>query len=163
MEALVHTIRNALLVINKATKTCGPEDRRIIEERLNKIAEALIRYEGKERLIRIKALNILNLSPLLEEIAKEVMILFHLEVVTSAHRVGDKGVHGTIPVRGLDLRCHDDFIGRRIEEHVNNSYIYDFKRPDKRCCIYHDVGKGKHIHLQVHPNTKKRSNDNDKV
>jgi hypothetical protein len=35
-------------------------------------------------------------------------------------------------------------------------WTYDTERPHKKCCIYHDVGQGKHIHFQVHPNTTRR-------
>jgi hypothetical protein len=75
------------------------------------------------------------------------------QTITSLYRIGDNGVHGTLPLRGLDLRCKDDELGEKIERYVNSHYVYDPKQPDKNCCLYHNVGRGKHIHLQVHDNT----------
>lgn len=74
-------------------------------------------------------------------------------VITSLYRINDKGVHGTLPLRGLDLRCHDDKIGPDVAKRINQAWKYDPNRPDKVCCMYHDIGQGAHIHLQVHPNT----------
>ena len=69
--------------------------------------------------------------------------------ITSAFRPGDLGVHGTIPCRGLDIRSSlykdPDDICRDINEH----WTYDASRPSLKCALYHDVGQGPHIHLQV--------------
>jgi len=75
--------------------------------------------------------------------------------VTSIFRMNDDGVHGTLPVRGIDLGCRNEEIGTAVENLVNDNYIYDPKRPHKDCAMYHDNGNGPHIHLQVHPNTIK--------
>lgn len=77
-------------------------------------------------------------------------------VITSLHREGDKGVHGTIPCRGIDVRSRDNTIARSIARVVNDAWVYDPSRPDKQCAIPHDVGFGLHLHLQVHPNTRRR-------
>jgi hypothetical protein len=77
-------------------------------------------------------------------------------VVTSHFRQGDKGVHGTNPCRGLDIRSWVYGDPQSICEMINRAYEYDPKRPDKRCAILHNVGKGEHIHLQVHPNTRRK-------
>lgn len=77
-------------------------------------------------------------------------------VITSLFRIGDPGVHGQLPVRGVDISCSDDSRGTRIAHWVNSRYIYDPHRPHMQCCIYHDVGFGKHLHFQVHPNTIER-------
>jgi hypothetical protein len=76
-------------------------------------------------------------------------------VVTSLYRIGDNGVHGQLPLRGIDIRCHDDTIADAIVIWVNTRYQYDPNRPQMACCMYHDVGLGKHLHFQVHPNTVK--------
>lgn len=74
-------------------------------------------------------------------------------VITSSFREGDPGVHGSF--RGLDFRTHylrtseiEDLI-----EKINSRYIYDPKRLEKKVLMYHDIGKGPHLHLQSHPNT----------
>lgn len=72
---------------------------------------------------------------------------------TSGYRDGDSGVHGTVPCRGIDLRCRDELIGQAICDFVNRSWTYDPDRPEMKCAIYHNVGQGKHIHLQTHPHT----------
>ncbi len=73
--------------------------------------------------------------------------------VTSIYRDGDKGVHGTMPVRGIDLRCRHAKLGRIIEEIINTKYQYDSKRPELDCCFLHGEGYNLHLHIQVHPNT----------
>lgn len=76
--------------------------------------------------------------------------------ITSLFRIDDTGPHGTMPVRAVDLRCRNDQVGHALEFFVNSEWEYDPKRPEMQCAIYHDVGKGEHLHLQVHTNTKKR-------
>lgn len=75
---------------------------------------------------------------------------------TSIHRIGDDGVHGTLPVRGLDLRCRSQEVGITIEAMINKSWIYDPKRTGKKCCYLHGDGPELHLHLQTHPNTEFR-------
>ena len=76
---------------------------------------------------------------------------------TSTYRDGDRGTHGTIKLRAVDLRCRIATIGVAIEILVNNNWQYDPERPQKACCLYHEVGAGgKHLHIQVHPNTVRR-------
>jgi hypothetical protein len=75
---------------------------------------------------------------------------------TSLFRIGDHGVHGQLPLRGLDLRCRYGFLGILVQDYVNTRWQYDPKRPDMQCCLFHDTGSGFHLHLQVHPNTKRK-------
>ncbi len=77
-------------------------------------------------------------------------------IVTSLYRIGDGGVHGQLPLRGLDWRCHSKSFGGAIEEHINSRWKYDPYRPDKVCCKCHATKSGAlHLHLQVHPNTRR--------
>jgi len=79
-------------------------------------------------------------------------------VITCAYEDRDySSVHSTIPCRGLDLRSwiYDD--PELIVKDINKNWSYDSKRPEKLCAIYHDVGRGAHIHLQVHNSTKQRN------
>lgn len=74
-------------------------------------------------------------------------------ILTSAFRKGDPGVHGQVPLRGIDLRSTVFDDPQKICDDINIVWIYDPKRPDKKTAIYHDIGQGPHIHLQVHPDT----------
>jgi len=76
-------------------------------------------------------------------------------VITSLYRINDPGPHGTLPLRAMDERCKDSIIGNRVAEYLNSRWVYDFNRPDMKVCIFHDVGKGVHLHYQVHPNTRR--------
>ena len=76
--------------------------------------------------------------------------------ITSLYRIDDKGNHGQLPLRAMDLRCRSLAFGVPIEEYVNDYWIYDPDRPDMKCCIIHDTGQGLHFHFQVHPNTVRR-------
>lgn len=75
--------------------------------------------------------------------------------VTSTYRIGDEGVHGTLPVRGVDLRMRDRPLGALIETLVNSRWQYDPNRLDLKCALVHGLGSDMHLHLQVHPNTKR--------
>lgn len=92
----------------------------------------------------------------LREMATEVEDRFMEKTITSLFRIDDEGVHGTLPLRGLDLRCRTRRHGEEVEKFVNNNWLYDPTRPKKKCCLCHDVGKGLHLHLQVHPKTIRR-------
>lgn len=74
--------------------------------------------------------------------------------ITSIYRIDDEGVHGQLPVRGIDLRMRSISVGKTIEHLVNNNFTYDPSRPEMKCAILHGKGSGLHIHLQVHPNTE---------
>ncbi len=93
----------------------------------------------------------LKLRDLMEWVEDKTGLEF---TITSLYRIGDSGVHGTLPVRGVDLRMRSALIGEMIAGLVNAHWIYDPDRLGKECAIYHDVGQGAHLHLQVHPNTK---------
>lgn len=97
------------------------------------------------------------IDPLLRELVAWAESLFIDEpVVTSLYRIGDDGVHGQLPLRGIDIRCRDSELGFDIEREVNAKWAYDPSRPTTKCCMFHDVGRGEHLHFQVHPNTRKR-------
>jgi hypothetical protein len=76
--------------------------------------------------------------------------------ITSLYRIGDKGNHGQLPLRAVDLRCRKLAMGVAIEEYVNHMWVYDPARPHLRCCMIHDTGQGLHFHFQVHPDTMRR-------
>jgi hypothetical protein len=96
------------------------------------------------------------IDPQLRIIAIGVEMYFGVEfTATSLVRIGDNGVHGQLPLRGIDLRCHNEKLGKAVEEHVNSTWVYDLNRPEMKCCVFHNAGQGWHLHLQVHPNTKR--------
>lgn len=95
----------------------------------------------------------LTLRDMVDWIEKSTGLEF---TITSIYRDGDPGVHGTMPVRGIDLRMRNMFIGKEIERTINDEYIYDDNRPDLKCAILHGEGANLHLHLQTHPNTKVR-------
>lgn len=73
--------------------------------------------------------------------------------LTSSFREGDSGVHGFY--RALDFRTWELSTNhiKSILEYVNSRYQYDPERPEKAVLVYHDSGRGPHLHLQSHPNT----------
>lgn len=76
-----------------------------------------------------------------------------LPTITSAYREDDPGVHGYC--RGLDFRSWHikGFELDRICSQINKKWQYDPERPEMVCLMHHDIGRGPHLHLQVHPNT----------
>lgn len=77
-------------------------------------------------------------------------------IITSQYRIGDKGVHGTLPLRGTDIRCRCKSVGQAIETMVNSEWIYDESRPEMTCCFLHGQGSNMHLHFQVHHNTRRK-------
>jgi hypothetical protein len=74
-------------------------------------------------------------------------------VITSLYRMDDNGVHGQLPCRGTDLRCHSETLAEEICNLINAHWTYDPERPGMNVAIAHDTGRGYHLHIQVHPNT----------
>ena len=73
--------------------------------------------------------------------------------ITSIYRIGDAGVHGTLPVRGVDLRMRSQAIGLEIINKINSVWAYDPSRIGLKCAVLHGKGSNLHIHLQTHPRT----------
>lgn len=76
--------------------------------------------------------------------------------ITSLYRLDDNGVHGALPLRGVDLRMRNIGIGDAIVKEINDNWQYDSKRESFKCAILHGKGSNLHIHLQVHTNTVKK-------
>jgi len=95
-----------------------------------------------------------NLRKMATEMESSTRVEFE---VTSLFRIGDNGVHGQLPLRGLDWGCKNEAIGKAIETMVNSRWQYDPQRPGKVCCMYHKIKNGAyHLHLQTHPNTVRK-------
>lgn len=94
-----------------------------------------------------------KLIDLVRMVVKVLLDMGITPVITSAFRLGDSGVHGC--GRGIDFRSRN-MTSQQIEQlcnTVNSKWKYDPKRPKKVCVLFHDVGQGPHLHIQVHPNT----------
>jgi len=73
--------------------------------------------------------------------------------LTSQFRINDPGVHGQLPLRGIDWRMRNKAVGNAIVDLINAEWKYDSSRPHLRCAKLHNTGQGLHIHLQVHQKT----------
>ena len=73
--------------------------------------------------------------------------------ITSLYRIGDPGVHGQLPLRGIDLRMHDREVGEAVEDLINKNFKYDNLRPALKCAVLH--GDNLHLHLQAHDDTRR--------
>ena len=105
----------------------------------------------------IKSLGVLNLHPTLAEMWLDLEGVAGPGLITSAHRPGDDGVHGQMPVRGIDRRVRNSAIGNALKEWVNRKWEYDPDRPEFVCAVFHKVNThGWHLHLQCHSNTRRR-------
>jgi len=93
---------------------------------------------------------------MLRHIMETVEEEFGPRVITSIYRIDDSGVHGTLPVRGIDVRCRNYNVGKAIETWVNTKWEYDLERPWKSVALAHGSGENFHIHFQSHPNTRCR-------
>ena len=100
------------------------------------------------------------IDPMLREILAFIEKLpVDERTITSLYRIDDNGVHGTLPLRGADIRCRDRSEGEAIEEAVIAEFFYDPAphRSRKKCAFLHGEGSNLHLHLQVHPNTRRRT------
>jgi hypothetical protein len=100
----------------------------------------------------MKTWNLLTkkLRKLIQWVEIETRISF---TITSLFRIDDPGVHGILPLRGVDLRVNNYLLGKCIETLINKHWRYDHTRPGLKCALFHDIGKGFHLHLQTHSNT----------
>ncbi len=93
-----------------------------------------------------------NLRTILTETEARTGIEF---TITSLYRIGDNGVHGTLPLRGTDWRMRSQAIGERVEQEINNRWTYDPARLGHKCAVLHGEGYNLHLHIQTHPQTKR--------
>jgi hypothetical protein len=116
--------------------------------------------------------------PILIGVTKWIVVRYSNDtlIITSAYREGDKGVHGTDPLRAFDLRSHYFEDPEAIAKDINLSWLYDPKRPKYKVALYHakcpECGQNNmapyharclgcdyiikdcwHLHIQVHPRT----------
>ena len=96
-------------------------------------------------------------SPLLSHILIDVAEKLGV-VITESYRKQRHAndLHGTDPVRAIDIRSWCYAYPEAVANHINDRWIYDPGRPDMKCALLHDAGKGIHFHIQVHPYTRRR-------
>ena len=113
-------------------------------------------------MIKIKDVEILlsfvNWHPKLIELVRWFDFTFPGKLcITDGYRHGDKGCHGTEPLRAIDQRSWVFQDPKAIADIINSKWEYDSKRPGKRVCYYHKTKSGAyHFHFQVHPNTRRK-------
>jgi hypothetical protein len=76
-------------------------------------------------------------------------------MMTSGYRPDDPGVHGVLPLRGIDFRAWDQVDPERLAAAINAQFIYDPTRPELKVCLYHKNrnAPGMHLHFQAHEYT----------
>lgn len=94
-----------------------------------------------------------NLVDLVEWISSIIGDKDKLPTLTCTYRPGDKKTHGTNPLRSIDLRSRG-YNYQLLVDTINRHWQYDKTRPKIKVAIFHDVGRGPHVHLQVHDNTE---------
>lgn len=92
----------------------------------------------------------------MREILSDIESAFGPQIITSLYRFNDTGVHGQLPLRGVDLRCRNREFGELMELYVNERWKYDYRRTYLNVAVAHGDGNNYHVHLQVHPNTRRR-------
>jgi len=97
------------------------------------------------------------IHPLLREMVSDLENSLGIEFTqTSLYRINDSGVHGQLPLRGMDLRCRDKEFGEFVCNWIDKRWLYDPFRKEMKCCIAHGSGNGYHLHFQVNPKTRRR-------
>lgn len=114
--------------------------------------------------IKVKDIHVLEsilshqAHPKLVDLLKWFSIRYSNTIFTCAFEERDyPSVHSMDPYRGMDIRSWFYDAPQVVADDVNDHWQYDPKRPERKCAIYHDVGRGAHLHLQVHDNTEYRS------
>lgn len=113
--------------------------------------------------------NLSSLHPTLLRVLNDAMDCWpgkHM-VITSIYRskeedkaLGASGIHSTKPHRAIDIRVKNlvgDFQAKadEVADVINTIWAYDPSRPNLHVAIAKLHGSGPHLHLQVHPRTKR--------
>ncbi len=113
--------------------------------------------------------NLSSLHPTLMKILDDLLAAWPGKnmIVTSIYRtreedqeLGGSGVHATIPHRAIDIRVSNlsgDFQAKaeEVADIINAFWTYDTERPTKNVAISKVHGTGPHVHVQVHPRTRR--------
>ena len=103
--------------------------------------------------IDIKQLEFIdhNLRQILLDMEEDTGFKF---TITSLYRINDSGVHGTLPLRGTDIRVRNISMGKLLEKYINDNWEYNAES-GKPCALLHGSSTNSHLHIQVHPNTRR--------
>lgn len=92
--------------------------------------------------------------PRLIDLLKWFVVRYSETVITCAYEARSRpSPHDSIPYRAVDVRSTVFKFPEDVVADVNLHWIYDAERPNFKCALYHDTGRGVHIHLQVHDAT----------
>ena len=91
---------------------------------------------------------------------KLVDLLFSIEeekLITCAYESRKYiSLHSMEPLRAVDLRSYIYRDPKSLVDKINEEWIYNPNAPRRNVAIYHNVGRGRHIHLQVHDDTERK-------
>jgi len=82
---------------------------------------------------------------------------------SSRKKMHSHDLHDVVPLRAVDVRSWIFDSPESVVALINEAYTYDPRRKYIQVCIYHDVGLGKHFHIQVHPDTIRKQKHRAKV
>jgi hypothetical protein len=85
----------------------------------------------------------------------QITITCAYESRRDAALTGKVSLHSTIPFRAIDIRSSCFNNPEEVEERINQYWVYDPDEREKKVALYHDVGRGLHIHVQVTDRTKR--------
>ncbi len=115
---------------------------------------------GFKNLKVLASMFVVAWHPKLIELLLWIRVRYQKIVVTQGYEKRDyPSVHSVKPLRGLDIRSWVFVNPQEVVDEINKDWMYDSSRPGKVVATYHNVGRGKHIHLQVHKNTRRRKNE----
>jgi len=122
-----------------------------------------------ENVFRGLALHLFSLR--LVDIICWIIAAFNFVLLTESfrHQRHKNDLHGTKPVRAIDIRAWIYPNPIKVVRAINKQFIYDPNRPHKKVAVYHQnskkdpkadpkTGVGYHMHIQTHPNTRERLN-----
>jgi len=117
-----------------------------------------------------------SLHPALTAVLRDLLPLWPKDTlrITSIYRtpgedaaLGASGIHTTTPHRALDASI--TALGSTVEERwrraravatqLNALWVYDPNRPTLKVCVAQPHGTGPHLHVQVHPRTRRRADE----
>jgi hypothetical protein len=111
-------------------------------------------------MIQIKDIHVLHAMlthqahPILAELMQWFCVRYSQTMITCAYEKREyPSVHSLEPYRAMDVRSWVFTDPQAIVDDINAHWIYDPARPQYKVALYHDMGRGAHIHLQVHDRT----------
>jgi hypothetical protein len=111
-------------------------------------------------MIRVKDIHVLEAllshtaHPHLIALMQWFVVRYSETMITCAYEKRDyPSVHDMEPYRAMDIRSSVFENPQAVVDDINAHWVYDPERPRYRVAIYHNTGRGDHIHVQVHDRT----------